>query len=384
MTAAAEPGAGGGPGPAGGELELQRRWAAGCWERPGGVRLAFAGSWNRGPGPDFRGAVLLDGEGRARRGDVELHLLPSGWRAHGHDRDPAYEGVVLHAAGSAGRRPGGAGPPLAVLPAQPGPGGPEPPCGAAIAASGAAAVEAMLRAFAMRRLERKIARQRALAGRAGPERAAEAALARAIGAPRNGAAMEAAALARDGPGAAAIERAVAGGWRRGRGRAGTPRGAAAAFAALLERWRGRPPGAMAAALRIAAGGGAAERRELRLPGLIGPARAARIAGDFALPVALAAPGDPAAAGAARRRWASGPETRHRGTAALRERLDSPAARPDRGRSQALLELERGWCSHGACAICPMGALGRPARGGGDGRTPVRSLNAALSELRPAS
>ena len=56
-----------------GELELQARWAAGDWEGPwleaagGPARVAFAGTWNRGAGPDFRGAILLDREGRARR-----------------------------------------------------------------------------------------------------------------------------------------------------------------------------------------------------------------------------------------------------------------------------------------------------------------------------
>ena len=46
-------------------------------------------------GPDFRAARLQLG-GERVQGDVEIHLTPSGWRAHGHDRDGAYAGVVLH------------------------------------------------------------------------------------------------------------------------------------------------------------------------------------------------------------------------------------------------------------------------------------------------
>ena len=52
--------------------------------------------WRSGEGgPDFREArLLLDGV--EVRGDVEIHLTPSGWRAHGHDRRGAYAAVVLH------------------------------------------------------------------------------------------------------------------------------------------------------------------------------------------------------------------------------------------------------------------------------------------------
>ena len=56
--------------------------------------VIFPGIRNQGAGPDFRGAVLRR-DGRTFGGDVELHLEQSGWRAHGHHRDPAYDGVVL-------------------------------------------------------------------------------------------------------------------------------------------------------------------------------------------------------------------------------------------------------------------------------------------------
>jgi hypothetical protein len=35
-------------------------------------------------------------DGSLLRGDVEIHLESSGWRQHGHDRDPAYDRVLLH------------------------------------------------------------------------------------------------------------------------------------------------------------------------------------------------------------------------------------------------------------------------------------------------
>ena len=59
------------------------------------VSIEFPGiRWGEG-GPDFRGALLVLG-GERRCGDVELHLTPSGWRAHGHRRDGAYASVILH------------------------------------------------------------------------------------------------------------------------------------------------------------------------------------------------------------------------------------------------------------------------------------------------
>ena len=56
--------------------------------------VIFPGVRNQAAGPDFRGAVLRR-DGRTFGGDVELHLEQSGWRAHGHHADPAYDGVVL-------------------------------------------------------------------------------------------------------------------------------------------------------------------------------------------------------------------------------------------------------------------------------------------------
>lgn len=63
-----------------------------------GVQVVYPGRDGPGAGPDFRGAlVALVGDG-LREGDVEVHLRPADWYAHGHHRDPAYNGVILHVA----------------------------------------------------------------------------------------------------------------------------------------------------------------------------------------------------------------------------------------------------------------------------------------------
>lgn len=60
------------------------------------VTVIFQGRAGRGPGPDFRGAVIAGPSGVPLRGDVELHVRSSSFRAHGHERDPAYARVILH------------------------------------------------------------------------------------------------------------------------------------------------------------------------------------------------------------------------------------------------------------------------------------------------
>jgi hypothetical protein len=57
-------------------------------------------------GPDFRGAVIQFGDGTARAGDVEVDIRASGWRAHGHDRNPAFQNVILHVVWHAERESG--------------------------------------------------------------------------------------------------------------------------------------------------------------------------------------------------------------------------------------------------------------------------------------
>lgn len=57
--------------------------------------VLYRGLRGRGPGPDFRDAVIQT-PADILRGDVELHLRSSDFRRHGHDRDPAYDGLALH------------------------------------------------------------------------------------------------------------------------------------------------------------------------------------------------------------------------------------------------------------------------------------------------
>lgn len=61
------------------------------------VRVLHPGFASVGGGPDFRGAVLRFGDGPAQTGDVEVDLRANGWRAHGHDKNPAFKNVLLHA-----------------------------------------------------------------------------------------------------------------------------------------------------------------------------------------------------------------------------------------------------------------------------------------------
>lgn len=57
--------------------------------------VIYPGRINNEGGPDFHHAIIATREGELR-GDVELHIRSSGWQAHGHHRDPRYNGVILH------------------------------------------------------------------------------------------------------------------------------------------------------------------------------------------------------------------------------------------------------------------------------------------------
>ena len=60
------------------------------------LRVFHPGFISAEGGPDFRGAVLQIGESAPVSGDVEVDLQSSGWRAHGHDRNPNFKNVILH------------------------------------------------------------------------------------------------------------------------------------------------------------------------------------------------------------------------------------------------------------------------------------------------
>lgn len=61
------------------------------------IEVVQRGKYNVDAGPDFIDAVLKI-DGRLVEGDVEIHLNARDWLAHGHDRDPAYNRVILHLA----------------------------------------------------------------------------------------------------------------------------------------------------------------------------------------------------------------------------------------------------------------------------------------------
>ncbi|HUI10763.1 MAG TPA: DUF2851 family protein [Bacteroidota bacterium] len=67
------------------------------------VAVRFPGTPNADGGPDFTDARIRIGSVLAR-GDVELHAQSASWHAHGHDADPHYNRVILHAVLRPGRR----------------------------------------------------------------------------------------------------------------------------------------------------------------------------------------------------------------------------------------------------------------------------------------
>lgn len=70
----------------------------GVLPRSGGgtVQLVFRGRPNPHDGPDFVDAIVALENGELLSGDVELHVRSGDWRAHGHQRDPRYNSVILH------------------------------------------------------------------------------------------------------------------------------------------------------------------------------------------------------------------------------------------------------------------------------------------------
>jgi hypothetical protein len=78
------------------------------------VRVLHPGFHNVEGGPDFRGAIIQVGDDPPKSGDVEVDLRSTGWRAHGHDRNPAFQNVILHVIWQS-ERPSTGGPPAAPL-----------------------------------------------------------------------------------------------------------------------------------------------------------------------------------------------------------------------------------------------------------------------------
>lgn len=59
------------------------------------IQVVYPGMISGDRGSDFVDAVIRTGVGLIR-GGIEIHVDSSGWRGHGHHKDPAYNGVVLH------------------------------------------------------------------------------------------------------------------------------------------------------------------------------------------------------------------------------------------------------------------------------------------------
>lgn len=358
------------------EADLAACWAAAPrgplrLEDGRALKVVFPGVPGGGSGPDFTGAIL-DAGGDLLRGDVEVHLRASGWRAHGHHADEAYAGVVLHVVGEndvgaastlhAGARA------IAVLvlrpeerPAFPPPF--TPPC-ALRAAQGFDAAPVLER-ISLRRLRVKAARASPLVRDGGAGQALYALALEVLGGAANREPF--AALARRLPLAALLERA---------GEAMAPRALAlgaelrGAAAPLALRRAGLRPMAEPGRRLTAAGAlfGAwwpdafpgwpetlspgANLLAPRPPGL-GRSAAIELAVNAVLPVALAASAWPEAAVEEAWRTLSSPGTYGR----LRplERWLSAEGRPfaTAARLQGGLLLHNDYCTKGACGRCPV-------------------------------
>jgi len=93
------------------ETILQACWAHQLWSTKKlrtadgrALTVLFQGWLNTGPGPDFLDARILIGDSE-HYGDVEIHIEPSGWRAHGHHKDARYDRVMLHVVLAAEKKP---------------------------------------------------------------------------------------------------------------------------------------------------------------------------------------------------------------------------------------------------------------------------------------
>ncbi len=143
------------------------------------VKVLYAGRPAPGRGPDFQDAVVEMNNAR-RTGDVELHRTPADWRAHGHDADAAYDGVMLHVV--ARDSPGGPDLPVAELRRRSAGAVPvEAPLLAALARLGSAELrQTLTRAGLLRLRERAAAAERA-AGEAAVDQALHEAVFEALG-----------------------------------------------------------------------------------------------------------------------------------------------------------------------------------------------------------
>jgi len=59
------------------------------------LKIVYPGRINDDRGADFRDAVIAT-TGGLIKGDIEVHIKSSDWRAHRHHQDPVYNRVILH------------------------------------------------------------------------------------------------------------------------------------------------------------------------------------------------------------------------------------------------------------------------------------------------
>ena len=59
------------------------------------IRIMYPGRINDDRGADLRDAVIATSQGLIK-GDIEIHVKSSGWRAHRHHQDATYNRVILH------------------------------------------------------------------------------------------------------------------------------------------------------------------------------------------------------------------------------------------------------------------------------------------------
>lgn len=62
-----------------------------------GLEILYPGKKSDAPGSDFQDAVICI-EHEVTRGNIEIHVKSSDWRAHRHHLNPTYNGIVLHVA----------------------------------------------------------------------------------------------------------------------------------------------------------------------------------------------------------------------------------------------------------------------------------------------
>jgi hypothetical protein len=85
------------------EAVLARIWNEGWFSRElrtvdgRRVGVVYRGVWTHSNGPDFQDA-MIEIDGRLLTGSIELHVRSSDWNNHGHQFNPAYDGVILHVA----------------------------------------------------------------------------------------------------------------------------------------------------------------------------------------------------------------------------------------------------------------------------------------------